>query len=174
MWGMALTERQQKFVDEYVIDLSAKQAAIRAGYSEDTADKQGSRLVLNNVEVAAAIRAALRARSERTQVDADWVLQRLTMEVDADVADLYDEAGALLPVKQWPLIWRQGLVAGIEAVEEKDEAGNVIGMVQKVKLADRGKRIELIAKHIDVGAFEERVKHSGNMGITVQQDDAAL
>jgi len=171
---MALTERQQKFVDEYVIDLSAKQAAIRAGYSEDTADKQGSRLVLNNVEVASAIRAALKARSERTQVDSDWVLQRLTMEVDADVADLYDDAGALLPVKKWPLIWRQGLVAGIEAVEEKDEAGNVIGMVQKLKLADRGKRIELIAKHIDVGAFEERVKHSGTMGITVLQEDAAL
>jgi len=171
---MALSDKQKRFVEEYLIDLNRTQAAIRAGYSADTAEQQGSRLLLSNVEVMAAVRAAKEARSERTRVDADWLLLRLTEEAEADIAELYDEAGALLPVKQWPLVWRQGLVAGIDVVEEKDEAGNVIGMVQKIKLSDRLKRMELIGKHIDVGAFEERVKHSGSMGITVLQDDAAL
>lgn len=171
---MALTDKQQRFVEEYLVDLNRTQAAIRAGYSEATAEAQGSRLLLMNVEVAKAVKEARAARSERTQVDADWVLARLTMEVDADLGELYDDAGALLPVKQWPLIWRQGLVAGIESLEERDETGAVIGMTQKVKLADRGKRLELIAKHVDVSAFEERVKHSGSMGITVLAEDANL
>jgi len=169
-----MTPKQQAFVDEYLIDLNATQAAIRAGYSPDTAEQQGSRLLLMNVEVMAAVRAAKAERSERTKVDADWLLLRLTEEAEADLSDLYDEAGALLPVKQWPLIWRRGLVAGIEAVEERDEKGNVVGIVQKVKLSDRLKRIELIGKHVDVGAFEDRVKHTGSMGITVTSEDAGL
>jgi len=171
---MALTDKQQRFVEEYLIDLNRTQAAIRAGYSEDTAESQGSRLMSMNVEVARAVKEALAARSERTQVDADWVLDRLTMEAQADLGDLYGDDGELLPVKKWPLIWRQGLVAGIESLEERDETGAVIGMTRKVKLSDRVKRIELIAKHIDVGAFEEKVKHSGTMGITVLQEDANL
>ncbi|WP_375183503.1 terminase small subunit, partial [Marinobacter sp.] len=70
-----LTPRQQRFVDEYLIDLNATQAATRAGYSAKTAASQGERL-LRNVDVAAAIAAAKKARTERTEVDADYVLKR--------------------------------------------------------------------------------------------------
>lgn len=165
-----MTPKQQRFVEEYLIDLNATQAAIRAGYSADTAEQQGSRLLLMNVDVMTAVRAAKAERSERTKVDADWLLMRLTEEAEADISDLYDEAGALLPVKQWPLIWRRGLVAGIEAVEEKDDRGNVVGMVQKIKLSDRLKRIELIGKHIDVRAFSERLEHTGMNGASLADE----
>lgn len=154
---MALTTKQQRFVEEYLIDLNATQAAIRAGYSAKTASSQGERL-LRNVEVGAAIAAALAARSERTKINADWVLKRLTAEAEADLADLYDDNGNLLPVKQWPLIWRQGLVAGVETVREKGKDGDNDSFVDKVKLSDRIKRIDLLGKHIDVQAFRERVE----------------
>lgn len=174
---MGLTARQSAFVDEYLRDLNATQAAIRAGYSAKTAYSQGERL-LRNVEVSAAITAAKTARSERTKIDADWVLTRLADEAEADVADIYDDTGNLRPVKEWPLIWRKGLVAGIETVREVvGESRNgepEFAMVQKVKLSDRIKRVELIGKHVDVQAFKEKVEHTGAININITSEDAAL
>lgn len=169
---MALTSKQQRFVEEYLIDLNGKQAAIRAGYSERAAEVTASRL-LSNVKVAAAVAEQKEARSERTQVNADWVLARLAMEADADLADLYDDNGNLLPVKEWPLIWRQGLVAGVETVREKGEGGD-LSSVDKIKISDRVKRLELIGRHIDVQAFKDKVEHSGEMSINVLPEDAGL
>lgn len=163
---MALTAKQQRFVAEYLIDLNATQAAIRAGYSEKTAAEQASRL-LTNVKVSEAIQAAMKARSERTQIDADWVLKRLARDATADLADLYTEHGTLKPVHEWPIAWRTGLVAGIETVQERDgedaEGKPVYATVRKVKLLDRTKLVELIGKHVEVGAFKEKVEHSGEI-----------
>ena len=157
---MKLNARQQLFVLEYLKDMNGKQAAIRAGYSEKTAESQASRL-LTNVKVGAAIREGQAERTERTKIDADWVLSRLAAEADADIADLYypegatndqgdNIAGHLKPVYEWPKIWRQGLVQGIEPSQ--------YGM--KVKVNDRVKRLELIGKHIGVQAFKEKVEHT--------------
>ena len=61
-----LTPKQQRFVEEYLIDLNATQAAIRSGYSEKTAQERSSRL-LSNVMVQAAIQEAQSKRAERTK-----------------------------------------------------------------------------------------------------------
>ena len=76
---MALTDKQKRFVEEYLCDLNATQAAIRAGYSERTANREGHRL-LSKADIQAAIQDAMRARSERTELTADWVLMRLREE----------------------------------------------------------------------------------------------
>ncbi|MDQ1196697.1 terminase small subunit [Agrobacterium sp. SORGH_AS 787] len=155
-----LTPRQQAFVEEYLVDLNASQAAIRAGYSCKTAKVLGS-ILLKKVQVMEAVEQAKRERSERTQIHADWLLSRLAEEALADIADLYDENGGLKPVDQWPLIWRQGLVAAVEVkelFEGRGESREAIGRVSQVKLSDRIKRLELIGKHIDVQAFREKVE----------------
>lgn len=156
---MTLNPRQQRFVDEYLLDLNATQAAIRAGYSAKTAGAIGEEN-LKKPEIAAAVKTAVDARAERTQIDAEWLLVRLAEEAQADVNDLYDENGHLKAVADWPLIWRQGLVAGIETVREKvgeNENGEPeYTIVQKIKLSDRTRRLELIGKHVDVQAFLER------------------
>lgn len=72
---MPLTPKQQRFVEEYLVDLNATQAAVRAGYSEATAKQQGSRL-LTNVDVAAAVGKGAEVRSEETKIDAAWVLEK--------------------------------------------------------------------------------------------------
>ena len=72
-----MTPKRARFVEEYLVDLNATQAAIRAGYSEKTAHSQGPRL-LENVEVAAAVKEAEDKRSERTGVTQDWIIERLT------------------------------------------------------------------------------------------------
>lgn len=76
-----LTPKQQRFVEEYLIDLNATQAAIRAGYSEKTANEQGARL-LANVSVAESVQAAVEKRSERTEITADYVLSNLVQIVE--------------------------------------------------------------------------------------------
>ncbi len=68
-----LTAKQKAFVAEYLIDLNATQAAIRAGYSEKTARSQGQRM-LTNVDIARAVATGQARRSERTEVTQDYVL----------------------------------------------------------------------------------------------------
>jgi phage terminase small subunit len=68
-----LTHKQQRFIAEYPIDCNGTQAAIRAGYSPKTANEQAAQL-LAKVSVREAIDDALKARAERTQIDADWVV----------------------------------------------------------------------------------------------------
>ncbi|MBV9528525.1 terminase small subunit [Sphingomonas sp.] len=166
--GATLTARQARFVDEYLLDLNATQAAIRAGFSARTAEQQGPRL-LGNVGVAAAIRAAQAERSERTKVDADWLLNRLAQEADADLQDLYDESGGLRPVKDWPPVWRRGLVAGID-VEEQRSGDAVTATVRKIKLSDRTRRLELIGRHVNVQAFRDQLGVSSPTGGPIEVD----
>lgn len=160
---MPLTPKQARFVEEFLVDLNATQAAVRAGYSAKTAKQSAHQLMLRD-DVAEAVAAAQEARSKRTAVDADWVLKRLADAADADLADLYDDAGNLRPVHEWPIAWRRGLVAGIEVeelFEGRGEDREHIGRVRKVKIADRTKHLELIGKHVDVQAFKEKVEHQG-------------
>ena len=148
-----LTAKQSAFVNEYMLDLNATQAAIRAGYSEKTAQEQGSRL-LSNVIVGKAIAVNKEIRANETGIDAEWLLNRLAVEAQADLSDIYDESGDILPLKDWPLIWRQGLVSGIKTAKIGDSDQVTI---TEIKISDRIKRLELIGKHIDVSAFIDKV-----------------
>ena len=74
-----MTPRQQRFVDEYLVDLNATQAAVRAGYSARTANEQGTRL-LANASIAGAVQMAQQARSDRMQITQDDVLRGLRRE----------------------------------------------------------------------------------------------
>lgn len=158
-----LTPKQAMFVAEYLKDLNATQAAIRAGYAEKGATVTGSKL-LTNPNVRRAINAGKLERSEETKIDASWVLKRLAVESDADLADLYDADNNLKPIHEWPKIWRQGLVAGIEVDELWEGVGKdrtQIGVTKKIKISDRVKRLELIGRHVNVNAFQDQVKVTG-------------
>ncbi len=76
-----LTAKRRRFVLEYLIDLNATQAAIRAGYSPKTAMQQGSWL-LSNVDVAAAVAEAQAKKAEELNLDHEWVLRRLIENVE--------------------------------------------------------------------------------------------
>lgn len=161
-----LNAKQQLFVVEYIVDWNGTQAAIRAGYSGRSARKSANDL-LQKPAIQTAIASELDARIKRVKVDADWVLNRLVDEADADLADLYDDSGNLLPVKQWPKVWRKGLVAGIEVSELFEGYGKdrkQCGEVKKLRLVDRTKLVELVGKHIAVQAFRDQVGLSNPKG----------
>ena len=71
-----MTDKQKRFVEEYLVDLNATQAAIRAGYSKKTAYSIGQEN-LNKPEIASALTAAIKNRSERTEINQDWIIERL-------------------------------------------------------------------------------------------------
>lgn len=85
---MTLKDSQQRFIEEYLVDNNGTQAAIRAGYSVNTAASQASRL-LRNAQVRAALDAAIAEQSERTGITADRVLQEYA---DLAFADPHDAA----------------------------------------------------------------------------------
>lgn len=78
---MTLTEKQKRFIDEYLIDMNASAAARRAGYSEKNSDKIGHQL-LGKTRVAQALADRLRARMKRTEVTQDFVLENLKAIVE--------------------------------------------------------------------------------------------
>lgn len=164
-----MNERHERFVQAYLKDPNATKAAIEAGYSKKTARSQGQRL-LTNVDIAKRIATAREERADRLQIDADFVLQRLVEEATADLADLYGENGALKPISEWPQVWRQGLVSGIDVEQQYSYVdGDQVpdGVVTKVRLSDRIKRLELIGKHVDVQAFSDKVIVGGVVEINI-------
>lgn len=161
--GDKLNARQNQFVKEYLVDLNATQAAIRAGYSEKTAQEQGSRLLLN-VMVAKAITDAQNARIERTEINADYVLKRLVEIDQMDALDILNEDGTLKPVSQWPKVWRQYL-SGLDIMEMSigGDSDN-LAFIKKIKWPDKVKNLELIGKHVNVQAFKEKIDHQSSDG----------
>ncbi len=151
-----LTPKQQRFVEEYLIDLNATQAAIRAGYSEKTAKEIGSEN-LTKPNIAKAIQEAQNKRAEQTQIDAAYVLRRLVEIDQMDVLDIMDDQMKILPLRDWPKIWRQ-YISNIENLELTDADG----VFKKIKWPDKVKNLELLGKHVSVGAFKDKIEHSGD------------
>lgn len=159
-----LTAKQSRFVEEYLKDLNATQAAIRAGYSERSA-RQVAEALLSKPHIAAAVTALQAARTQRTQIDADYVLMRLVEIDQMDVLDIMAEDMSLKPVSEWPLSWRRYL-SGFDLAELFEGTGNqreMVGVLKKIKWPDKVKNLELLGKHVGVQAFKERVEHSGSI-----------
>jgi len=159
-----LTPKQQRFVEEYLIDLNATQAAIRAGYSEKTAQQMGSENLLKPV-IAEAIAEAQNKRTEQTQIDAAYVLRRLVEIDQMDVLDIMDDQMKIRPVNEWPKVWRQ-YVTNLENLELSDGEG----CFKKIKWPDKVKNLELLGRHVSVGAFKDKVEHSGKLEIQSLSD----
>lgn len=92
-----LTLKQQRFVDEYLIDLNATKAAIRAGYAKKSASELGYQL-LQVPSVFRAVQDGMKLQSERIQVDQDWVIQRLVLINDRclEIAPVLDRNGRIV------------------------------------------------------------------------------
>ena len=114
-----MTDKQARFCEEYMIDLNATQAAIRAGYSPKTANEQAARL-LANVSIQNRIAQLQAEQSRRTGVSADRVVREL-----AKVA--FD-------------------LAAVQSVKVKTFGED--GLEQEVKLADKLKALDLLGRHL--------------------------
>lgn len=168
---MKLTARQKAFVAEYLVDLNATQAAIRAGYAATTAEHQGARL-LGNVGVAKAIREAMDRRAARLEIKQDDVLREILRLAMVDVTDAFDDSGKLRPLKQMPPDLRRA-IASIEveslSIEGRtlDDGADApaVGTVTKLRFWDKPKSLELLGKHLKL--FTDKLEVEGK--VTLEQ-----
>lgn len=148
--GQGLGSKRERFAREYLIDRNCKKAAERAGYSPKCAQSVGSRL-LRDPRVKAIIDAGEARLSDKVGLTAELVLEELLTIAQADIADAYDEAGNLLPIKQMPLAVRKAL-ASIETSEK--------GI--KVRRWDKVEALKLLGQHL--GAWKDRLQLEGEGG----------
>lgn len=150
-----LTDKQIFFCKEYIIDLNATQAAIRAGYSEDSASVEGSRL-LTNAKVQNYVQHIKDQRSKRLEITADRIAAELSKIAFSDVRNIFGPDGQLIPIKQID-DETAGAISSVKSYENKvsdQEDGEQVvqGINREVKMHDKMKALELLGKHM--GFFE--------------------
>ena len=166
-----LTAKQQRFCDEYLIDLNATQAAIRAGYSEKNADKIGSEL-LGKTRVAEYIAERKADRMARTEITQDMVLKELANIAFANAADyanviekqaVVEFEGKMIPVLDEngdPVMYRTVEPTLTESLTEEQK--RALAVIKKgrdgfeVKPYDKVRALELLGKHL--GMWTEKVE----------------
>jgi phage terminase small subunit len=149
-----LTNKQRMFVAEYLKDLNATQAAIRAGYSSKNADKIGFQL-LEKTRVQQAIEQAMKRRIKRVEFDQDTVVQQLARIAFVDMKDVAEFGPDGVKARDCEEV--DGTLLS-EVSETKTKDGGTI----KVKLSDRMKALELLGRHM--GMFRDKVELSGADG----------
>jgi phage terminase small subunit len=158
-----LTDRQRRFAQEFMLDLNATQAAIRAGYSARTAGEQATRL-LANVRIQAFIAGLRDEQATRLNIDADVVLRELLCLARSDVGDMFDDHGQLLALSDMPEHARRA-IASIEVEELVGGSGPdraQIGWTKKVRLWNKPQALELLGKHLKL--WIERHELTGRDG----------
>lgn len=156
-----LNGKKKLFCREYILDLNATQAAIRAGYSARTAYSIGARL-LTETAVIECVKQLKQKRIEQLGIDANYVLMRL-FEIDQmDALDILNEDMTIKPISEWPLVWRRYL-SGFdlaEIFEGRGEDREMVGVLKKIKWPDKVKNLELLGKHVSVQAFRDKLELS--------------
>lgn len=169
----ALTEKQERFCQEYMKDLNGTQAAIRAGYAENSAQEQSSRLLSKDI-VWRRVEELKAAQSKRVQISADEILLELKRLALADVSQAFDEMGGLKPLKEIPEDVRRS-ISGLEVNELFEGSGDqktAIGIARKVKFWDKNKALENLGKHLKL--FVERQEVTGRDGGPVEINVSSL
>lgn len=160
---MALTKKQKRFVEEYLVDLNATQAAIRAGYSTQTAYSIGDEN-LKKPEIKNAIEKALAERSRRTGVNADRVILELAKIAFINPTDVINMDEATVRGEA-----NREDTAAISSVKVKripTEDGDIVE--REVRTYDKIKALELLGKHL--GMFTDKFKVEGAIPVVIHDD----
>lgn len=167
-----LTAKQEAFVQEYLIDLNATQAAIRAGYSENAAQEIGYEN-LRKPQIADAIAEAQQKRAERTQITADRVLQEYARLGFADLRKAVNwranSDNVLMNQDGEEINCPENIIEIRPSDEIDDDTAAALSEVSmskdgtlKIKLHDKKGALDSMARHL--GMFVDRHEHSGPNG----------
>ena len=149
-----MTKKQKKFVEEYLIDLNATQAAIRAGYSPDTAGSIGNEN-LKKPEIRVRIEKAMAERSKRTGINQDRIIEELAKIALLNPKNLinFEEA----TVKEEATEEDLAAISSIRVKCFPTKDGE--GIEREVKMYDKAKALELLGRHL--GMSKDKVEVSG-------------
>ena len=148
-----MNAKQTRFCEEYLIDLNATQAAIRAGYSPETAGAIGAEN-LKKPQIQKAIARAMADRSRRTGVNADRIVMELAKIAFVNAADVIDADDATLKTDA-----AAEDLAAVQSVKVKSFGDD--GVEREIKLADKIKALELLGRHL--GMFNDRLRFDAKL-----------
>lgn len=157
-----LTPKQARFVDEYLVDLNATQAAIRAGYSKKTAGQIGERL-LKKVEIQQALAERMKAREKRTEITQDMVLRELAKIAFGDQRRVMEWGPAGVKLRDSTQITDDEAAI----VAEVSETITANGGTLKLKTHDKVGALKLLGDHL--GMFKQQVELTGKGGGPIEQ-----
>lgn len=155
---MKLTVKQEKFCQAYM-ELGCASNAYRRAYDASkmkpaTVNRKAKEL-LDNGKVAARVKELREEVNERAMIDATYVLRRMVEIDEMDIADILTDEGNVKPILQWPKTWRTYL-SSME-IAELIRGDDVIGVLKKIKWPDKLKNLEMLGKHLQVGAFVHKI-----------------
>ncbi len=159
-----LTEKQQRFVDEYLIDLNATQAAIRAGYSVKRAGEIGYQL-LQKTTVQQAVSEAMARRSRRTGVNQDRIVLELAKIAFLKMTDVVDGQGC---IKGGASEDDLSCIESIKYKHSDTETGS--STEREVKAASKLKALELLGRHL--GMWNDKLEVNVPKPIVISGSDA--
>lgn len=159
-----MDNKHDRFVEEYLIDLNATQAAIRAGYSPKTAGVQGAKL-LKNAKVAHAVAVAMAERSKRTGINQDRVIEELAKIAFSDVSRAFNTRDGTIrsdaPKED---------LAAIQQIKIKQMDGDKGSSYEcEVKLSEKTRALELLGKHL--GMWKDKMDVNVNLPVVISGTD---
>jgi phage terminase small subunit len=159
-----LTAKQQRFCDEYLIDLNATQAAIRAGYKRSDYTDTNANKLLENTRIKETIEKAMAERSKRTGISQDRVIQELARIAFVNPIDVINtENGSVSDSAS------DDDLACIQSVKVKTMSSDKGWSEEReVKLNDKMKALELLGKHL--GMFKDKVELDTDMELNITVD----
>jgi phage terminase small subunit len=154
-----LTDKQKKFIDEYLVDLNATQAAIRAGYKEKAAYRTGAEN-LRKPQIQEEIQKRMEERQKRTEITQDMVLQELAAIAFARATDYVSVMGGMVQVKDTDQL-SDSQIAAIAGIKETQNG-------IEVKLGSKEKTLELLGRHL--GMWNDKLDVAGDMDMKILVD----
>jgi phage terminase small subunit len=159
-----LTAKQQRFVEEYLIDLNATQAAIRAGYSPGTAKDIGCQN-LAKLNISDAIAKKMAERSKRTGINQDRVVQELARVAFVNMGELVDpEDGS---IKSTATDDDLACIESVKVKQSDSETGS--STEREVKVASKLKALELLGKHL--GMWNDKLNVNLNLPVFYEGEE---
>ena len=159
-----LDNKENAFVQEYIIDFNVERAAVSAGYSKTVAHTKAYQWVSNGKikpHVFNAVIKAIDKRSKRTEITQDRVLEEYAKLGFLDPRQFYDDSGVLIPIHLLSADVAATLT-GMDVSTATNKDGDSIDTLKKIKFADKKAALDSVAKHL--GMFIERHEHTGKDG----------
>lgn len=159
-----LSKKQQAFVDEYLIDLNATQAAIRAGYKRSEYTDTNASKLLENTRIAEEVEKRMAERSKRTGINQDRVVQEIAKLAFVNAADVIDiDTATVLPdAKPEDLACVQSV-----KIKRTTKGKNVIEE-REIRFYDKKGSLELLGRHL--GMFKDKLEIDADAEVTIIDD----
>ena len=161
-----MTPKQKRFADEYLINLNATQAAIRAGYSPKTTRQQGQRL-LTKVDIQNYIKKRQKKLQERTEVTQERVVRELAKIAFADISDFIKWNNKKMILISSKKLKRDD-TAAVAEITETIKTGNTNENTRKIKLHDKVKALDLLGRHL--GIYTDNLNINSNVQVQIIDD----